>query len=89
MLALRGRGRFNDVDVADVVKLAMAGLIQQPANPRRLFALPTGCSGDPEPQSRSWLRSSVCHRELMLLPSNLLPRFDACLQTRRSGEFHM
>jgi hypothetical protein len=31
MLALRGRGHFNDDDVADVAKLAMAGLIQQPA----------------------------------------------------------
>jgi hypothetical protein len=28
MLALRGRGRFTDTDVADVAKLAMAGLIQ-------------------------------------------------------------
>ena len=28
MLALRGRGHFNDADVADVAKLAMAGLIQ-------------------------------------------------------------
>jgi hypothetical protein len=34
------------------------------------------------------LRSSACHRELMPMPSNLLPRF-ACLQTRRSGECHM
>ena len=29
MLALRGRGRFTDTDVADVAQLAMAGLIQQ------------------------------------------------------------
>jgi hypothetical protein len=28
MLAMRGRGHFNDGDVADVAKLAMAGLIQ-------------------------------------------------------------
>ena len=28
MLALRGRGRFTDSDVADVTQLAMAGLIQ-------------------------------------------------------------
>ena len=28
MLALRGRGRFTDTDVADVAQLAMAGLIQ-------------------------------------------------------------
>jgi hypothetical protein len=27
MLALRGRGRFTDTDVADVAQLAMAGLI--------------------------------------------------------------
>jgi hypothetical protein len=31
MLALRGRGRFTDTDVADVAQLAIAGLIQQPA----------------------------------------------------------
>ena len=49
----RGRGHFTDGDVDDVAKLALAGLIQQPANPRRLFALPTGCPGDPEQQSRS------------------------------------
>ena len=29
MLAVRGRGRFTDTDVADVAQLAMAGLIQQ------------------------------------------------------------
>jgi hypothetical protein len=29
MLALRGRCRFTDTDVADVAQLAMAGLIQQ------------------------------------------------------------
>ena len=28
MLVLRGRGRFNDADVADVAQLAMADLIQ-------------------------------------------------------------
>ncbi len=28
MLTVRGRGRFNDADVADVAKLAMAGLVQ-------------------------------------------------------------
>ena len=28
MLALRGRGRFTDTDVADVAQLAMAGLVQ-------------------------------------------------------------
>jgi hypothetical protein len=28
MLVLRGRGRFNDDDVSDVAKLAMAGLVQ-------------------------------------------------------------
>ena len=28
MLAIRGRGRFTDTDVADVAQLAMAGLIQ-------------------------------------------------------------
>ncbi|MGA8388534.1 MAG: hypothetical protein WB769_11465 [Pseudolabrys sp.] len=28
MLALRGRDRFTDTDVADVAQLAMAGLIQ-------------------------------------------------------------
>jgi hypothetical protein len=28
MLALRGRGRFTDTDVADVAQLAMAGLMQ-------------------------------------------------------------
>ena len=27
MLALRGRGRFTDTDVADVAQLAIAGLI--------------------------------------------------------------
>jgi hypothetical protein len=32
MLALRGRGRFNDADVADVAQLAMAGLVQQTAD---------------------------------------------------------
>jgi hypothetical protein len=31
MLTMRGRGRFNDADVADVVQLAMAGLVHQPA----------------------------------------------------------
>ena len=30
MLALRGRGRFTDTDVADVAQLAMAGLVQTP-----------------------------------------------------------
>jgi hypothetical protein len=53
MLQIRGYGHFTDDDVADVAQLAMAGLIQQSANPRRLFALPTGCPGDPEQQSRS------------------------------------
>ena len=28
MLAVRGRGRFTDTDVADVAQLAMAGFIQ-------------------------------------------------------------
>ena len=28
MLALRGRGRFTDTDVADVAQLALSGLIQ-------------------------------------------------------------
>jgi Mg-chelatase subunit ChlI len=28
MLALRGRGRFTDTDVADVAHLALAGLVQ-------------------------------------------------------------
>ena len=28
ILALRGRGRFTDTDVADVAQLAMAGLVQ-------------------------------------------------------------
>jgi hypothetical protein len=31
MLALRGRGRFTDTDVADVAQLALAGLVHQPA----------------------------------------------------------
>ena len=31
MLMKRGRGHFNDSDVADVTKLAVAGLVQQPA----------------------------------------------------------
>jgi Mg-chelatase subunit ChlI len=31
MLALRGRGRFTDTDVADVAQLALAGLAHQPA----------------------------------------------------------
>jgi hypothetical protein len=54
MLRMRGYGHFTDADVTDVAKLALAGLIQQPANPRRLFALPIGCpGGDPEQQSRS------------------------------------
>ena len=30
MLAVRGRGRFNDADVADAAKLAMAELVQTP-----------------------------------------------------------
>jgi hypothetical protein len=29
MLALRGRGRFTDIDVADVTQLALCGLVQQ------------------------------------------------------------
>jgi hypothetical protein len=28
MLAVRGRGRFTDTDVADVTQLALAGLVQ-------------------------------------------------------------
>jgi hypothetical protein len=32
MLALRGRGRFTDTDVADVAQLALAGLVQQTAD---------------------------------------------------------
>jgi hypothetical protein len=31
MLTQRGRGHFNDSDVSDVAKLALAGLVQQPA----------------------------------------------------------
>jgi hypothetical protein len=31
MLALRGRGRFTDTDVADVAKLALTGLAHQSA----------------------------------------------------------
>jgi hypothetical protein len=31
MLTVRGRGRFNDADVADVVQLAVVGLVHQPA----------------------------------------------------------
>ena len=31
MLTVRGRGRFNDADVAEVTKLAIAGLVHQPA----------------------------------------------------------
>ena len=31
MLTVRGRGRFNDADVADATKLAIAGLVHQPA----------------------------------------------------------
>ena len=31
MLTVRGRGHFNDADVADVARLALCGLIQQPA----------------------------------------------------------
>ena len=31
MLALRGRGRFGDDDVADVARLALTGLAHQPA----------------------------------------------------------
>ena len=31
MLAMRGRGHFTDGAVTDAVKLALAGLIQQPA----------------------------------------------------------
>ena len=31
MLAVRGRGHFNDSDVTDVAKLALTGLAQQPA----------------------------------------------------------
>jgi len=30
MLAIRGRGHFNDDDVADVAKLALTGLARQP-----------------------------------------------------------
>jgi hypothetical protein len=32
MLAVRGRGRFTDTDVADVAHLALAGLVQQTAD---------------------------------------------------------
>jgi hypothetical protein len=31
MLAMRGRGHFDDGDVADVAKLALTGLAHQPA----------------------------------------------------------
>ena len=31
ILMMRGRGHFGDSDVADVTKLAVAGLVQQPA----------------------------------------------------------
>jgi hypothetical protein len=31
MLAVRGRGRFTDADVADVAQLALTGLAHQPA----------------------------------------------------------
>jgi hypothetical protein len=30
MLMMRGRGHFNDSDVAEMTKLAVAGLVQQP-----------------------------------------------------------
>jgi hypothetical protein len=32
MLILRGRGHFNDADVSDVARLALAGLIHQVAD---------------------------------------------------------
>ena len=32
MLTMRGRGHFADADVADVMQLALAGLIQQTAD---------------------------------------------------------
>ncbi len=32
MLAMRGRGRFTDTDVADVANLALCGLVQQSAD---------------------------------------------------------
>jgi hypothetical protein len=35
MLAMRGRGRFTDTDVADVAQLALARLIQGPPIARR------------------------------------------------------
>lgn len=31
MLAVRGRGHFNDADVSDVARLALTGLAHQPA----------------------------------------------------------
>jgi hypothetical protein len=31
MLAMRGRGHFNDADVAEVTKLAATGLVREPA----------------------------------------------------------
>ena len=31
MLAMRGRGHFNDDDVAEIAKLALTGLARQPA----------------------------------------------------------
>jgi hypothetical protein len=41
MLAVRGRGHFNDDDVAEVAKLALTGLVRQPAvsSPTLLAAL--------------------------------------------------
>ena len=39
MLTMRGRGHFTDGDVDDVAKLALAGLIKQPANPLLHFLL--------------------------------------------------
>ena len=41
MLTMRGRGHFNDADVADVAKLAMAGLIQQTTDVRRELPWPS------------------------------------------------
>jgi hypothetical protein len=32
MLTMRGRGHFNDADVSDVAKLALAGLVHQTAD---------------------------------------------------------
>jgi hypothetical protein len=63
MLALRGRGRFTDTDVADVAQLAMAGLIQD----GRQRGVTSRCTRNPKITDTARTRTRLARRILEML----------------------